>query len=98
MEERHMSESGLRLWYNDSDWVVAASPEDAWKALEEATGLTIKDFDLTEARALNGFWREQTKPLSMLEYEGQPLADAPKKMPAEIVAAHGRGYFGSSEW
>lgn len=88
----------LKLWYNDSDWVVAASPEDAWKVLEESTGLTRKDFDMTEERERQDFWIEWTKPVPMMAHEDQPLDEAPRKTPTEIVADHGRGYVGSSEW
>lgn len=88
----------LKLWYNDSDWVVASDPDDAWRVLEEVSGMRPVDYGVTDESERREFWMEQTRDLAMPEHDEQPLAEAPRKTPAEIVAQHGRGYVGSSEW
>jgi hypothetical protein len=85
----------LKLWYNESDWVIAKDPDDAWAVLTEQTGLTRADFDKGDA---SDFWKEWTRPLAIHDGDAPPSMNAPRKTPEQWIAEKGRGYIGSSEW
>lgn len=87
----------LKLWYNDSDYVIAESPEDAWAVLEATMGVKPSDFSPGCAPE----WEERTKPLSILIDETGSLTDSGNsitKTPAEWVAEKGRGWLCTTEY
>lgn len=82
--------SDLRVYFNDVEWVVAASPEDAERALEEHYGPMYDptDADLTA-------W-EECNPYKSFTYHADH-GDVVKTF-AEWAFDNGRGFLATTEY
>lgn len=88
-KETAATQQGLAIWCDETDWVIAASAEDALAVWVEMCGERDEDLDPFER------WPDD-KPLTIVAGEDP---DAKTTMlPREWIAQEGRGWLCSTEY
>lgn len=101
--------SNLHVFFNDTDWVVAADVQDAIAVWEEAVGDTWADYgDADDWRQLGPddelrIWYEETDFNPDEQPEGAKIVKRDHRIAAICTAAawaahNGRGFLCSTEW
>lgn len=87
----------LKIWTNDTEYVIAESADEAIQIASDLTGVPIGDY-------AEDVWyaRPDDKPFTFVYEEDYEYRGSPERREthtsAEWVALHGRGYFACSEW
>lgn len=83
----------LKLYWNDTDWVIAESPEEAVELWLTFCG--YKDADREQCRDEAGEFEEWAKPtIKWQDDEDEPHYEITV---ADLIAKLGKGYAGSTE-
>jgi len=85
-----MNDNKLKIWFNDTDWVVAESDSEAMSIWLEWTGEQAADY------ASEMIWTEWDKPLQIHDYDGS--GDIIERDPSHWIAVNGKGVLCTTEY
>lgn len=87
--------SDLKVWHNHHDWVIATTPEDASKIIQDACGFSNEEL----ADYSNWFSYRDEESLTMaVEIDTEPYFEMKTQSCRKWCKENGRGMLGSTEY